>query len=287
MKEPLYKQIKDPVTKKWFHHVWLMAHRYKYGWSQVFTGMPGSGKTMSATQYAELLSPPGEFTADNVAFTPKGYLDTLENLKPGQPVVWSELGVGLPSRRWHSLSNILISQVIQTMRIKKPIVLMDVSDLSFIDVQARKLIFCYSEAKRWGSNPVKLWLYRIKIVRRTGDIFWPHPLIKCNGRIVKLRYITIKRKPDEDLWKEIDRKQRHFKSGLEEKARKMIGLMKKELIGGRTIMDMINEVQKDRKKFLNKGGKLDVYLLQTHLNVGKGKAMQVKRFIDTQVGQGG
>jgi len=282
MSEPLYRQLKDPVARKWFHHVWLMAHRYKYGWSQVFTGMPGAGKTMTAVKCAELLAKPGTFDVDkHVAFTPNEYLESLRNIEIGQPVVWSEMGIGLPSRKWYSLSNILIAEVIQTMRIKRPIVLMDVSDLSFIDIQARKLVFTFSEVKRWQDHPAQIWIYKITIDRKTGKILFIHPRIKVGGSIIKLEYIKIIAQPSKEVWEKIDRKQRIFKDRLESRARRTHELMLKDLGEKQiTIYDLINKVSENRKMYM-KDNNLNVYIIQTKLNISRHKAEQIKAMIDT------
>jgi len=288
MSEPLYKQLKDKVARTWFNYVWLMAHRYKYGWSQLFSGMPGSGKTMTACKYAELLSKPGGFDPEkHVAFTPDEYLESLRNIEIGQPVVWSEMGIGLPARRWYTLSNMLVAEVIQTMRIKKPIVLMDVSDISFIDIQARKLIFCISTSMRWQENPVKLWINRISVDRKTGNIYFPHPLLKVDGHIVKLEYIRFDNKPSEEVWKVVDKKQRRFKKEIEVRARRTHRLLLKDLgMKRKTIYDMIEEVRENREKYIAKEGKvkdkLDWHLVMVDKGISRDKAISIIRYIESK-----
>lgn len=280
MTEPLYKNLKDPITKAWLHHIYLMAHNYQYGWSQIVTGQPGSGKSMSIVTLAELLSR-GTFNADKIGFTPEEYITTLENIKIGEPVVWSELGASLSSRRWYTLSNILVTQVVQTMRIKKPIVLMDASDLSFIDVQARKLIFCYSEVQRTGTSSAKLRLYNIRINRRTGDIYFPHPLINWNGTTHKLKFITLKRRPSEEIWKEFDKRQRKFKQRLEDRAKNLIRIAQKKEAGAKqTVYDIINKVVADKTPYLNKRRNLDTILIKHKFDITHALAAEVKKVIE-------
>lgn len=243
-------------------------------------GMPGSGKTKTASTWGWLLDP--RFSADDVSFTARGYINSLENIRVGSAKVWSEMGIGLPSRGWFQLSNILTAQVVQTMRIKKPIIFMDVSDLSFIDIQARKLIFHYSEVKRHKRNPPKVWLYNIKIDRKRGKPYYPHPLLRVGGKSVKLRNIVMQDILPDEIWKEIDKKQRKFKDRLERKALGSLRLLEKEeILSQKTIFDYINVVQRNKKRYINKRGELDWQLIQLHLQISRRKAQQIQKFLET------
>jgi len=277
---PFYKHLRDPVTKIWLNHIYLNAHKYQYGWMQITTGGVRSGKSMTICTEAELLSdrPLDDYS---FAFTPKQYIKSLDNMdRIGEVLIWSELGTALNARKWQSLSNILVTEIIQTMMIKKPIVLIDTPDMSFVDVQCRKLLYSYTEAKRWENSPVKLWVYRISVNRKIGKTYFPHPVVKVGNSIMKLRSINIRTQTPKDIWIKYDEKQKEYKDRLRKKNLKVIEIMEHELVGEKkTIYDMINEVQKDRPKFTSKG-RLSYSLIQTHMNVSERKALQIRNFIE-------
>jgi len=267
------KTMKNPVKHPYFRHIWNMVHIYKYGWLQIITGMPGSGKSWTALTEAEIIDP--KFTIDNVGFTPKQYLDVIDEAKPGQFVVWDECGVAVSSRKWQSASNILVTEVLQTMRHRRLGVIMVVPDMSFIDVQARKLIHSYMESKRYRRNPPELWVYQINIDRKSGKIYWPHPKIRLDGRIVKLNHFVMKRKPSEELRVEYEKQHKKYKLRIEQKARSAVSSLEKELGGGMSVFDYVKVVQQEPNKFSNTRGTVDWRLVKAHLQVSKHQAEQI------------
>ena len=269
----------NPIQIPYLRHVWNMIHRYKYGWIQVITGMPGSGKSWTALTIAEKMDP--KFDINAVGFTPKQYLDVLEDTKIGNFVVWDECGIALPARKWYSLSNILVTEVLQTMRHKRLGLILVVPDLSFIDVQARKLVHSYTEAKRRGQDPVKLWVYEIRVNRRTGDVYFPHPIIQNNGSAAKLRNFIFKSLPSKKLQDEYEEEHVKYKKKIERKARSMAEKIETEISGRElTVYDMINKVEKDIDKYKNKKGNIDWHLIKLDLRISRDKAIEIQKFID-------
>lgn len=241
--------------------------------------MPGSGKSWTALTLSEILDK--DFDITHVAFTPKQYLDVLKDAKRGQFVVWDECGVALHSRKWFSASNILITEVLQTMRHKRLGVIMVVPDMSFIDIQARKLVHSYCESKRRGYHPVNLWIYEINVNRRTGEIYYPHPLINDNGNAFKLRKFIVKRRPSKELCKEYEKQHVEYKNKIEHKARKDLSAVEAEMFGEETtIFDYINKVTKNKEEY-SKNNKVNVYVIQTKLGISRHKAEQIKAMIGT------
>lgn len=276
---PLYKHLPDPISKAYLNHIYLNAHVYQFGWMQALTGGVRSGKSMTLCTIADLLAT-HELDNYNFAFTPKEYLKTLDMAKGGEPLIWSELGTALSARKWYTISNILTTEVIQTMMIKRPIILIDTPDLSFIDVQARKLIYSYCEAKRWERNPVKIWVYKISINRKTGDMYFPHPLVKANGVIHKVKAIRMERKPAKEVWIKYDEKQQAYKEKLRKKHLHLLEKMDADMMQVKaTIYDMINTVSKDKDTYC-KNGKLNLYIIQTKLGVSRHRAEQIKAMIE-------
>lgn len=269
-------------TQPFVRHIWNMLHHYNYNWLQVITGNPGTGKSYTAMTLGEMLDP--NFSIDKVAFSAKEFIDILNNIKRnGEVVVWDEVGISasLSSRRWFTLSNILIDDVIQTFRYRKICVFLVVPDLSFIDVRARKLVRCFSECKRRQKDPAKLWVYWISVNRRDGKIYTPHPLIQIDGATCKLRAFVMKRLPSEQLMEDYERVHKKYKARLEMRANRIIGMMeRKEFVAGKTIYDFVGDVEKDREKYTNKKGVLDWYLIKMHLKISEGKAKQIQKYLE-------
>lgn len=280
-RRPFYKWLSDPVVKAYLHHIFLMGSSYQFGEIQATTGGVRTGKSMTLCTEANLLAkhPLDEY---NFAFTPKEYLKSLDNMDYiGEPLIWSELGTGMPARKWYSLSNILMGEIIQTMMIKKPIVLFDVPDLSFIDIQARKLIYHYTEAKRWETSPVKLWVYHISVNRKKGDLFFPHPIIFNDGKKMKFRSVNFETMPPEEVWIKYDERQKEYKEKLRKKNLAMIEKLEKEIIGReeKTIYDYINDIMKNPDEFKTNKGSWSPALIKQRLNIRGGLAKEIWDFL--------
>ena len=72
-------------------------------------------------------------------------LNTDESLVKGSVIMWDEAGVGMPAREWYSLSNRIISYVVQTFRVKGYILIMTTPSLKYIDSQIRALFHGIAE----------------------------------------------------------------------------------------------------------------------------------------------
>jgi hypothetical protein len=276
----MYQYLKDPITKAWLHHIYNSAKIYQYGWLQVITGSVRSGKSMTACTLAELLAerPLDEY---NFAFTPKEYLKSLDNLDyVGEPLVWSEMGTALSARKWYTLSNILVTECMQTMMIKKPIIFIDCPDLGFIDVQVRRLIYHFSEVRRWERHPPKLYIYRISVDRKTGEPFFPHPVLSIHGTRYKIKCLQIVYKPSEKVWEIYDKKQMEYKEKLRKQHLKTIEKAEAELVGKEmTIYDYINLIQKSPDDFKTAKGNWSVDLIRAKLNINATTAKQIWAFL--------
>lgn len=140
------------------------------------TGPTGSGKTYSSLRIAEVLDP--TFNAERIVFTPKEFIDVLNNgeLKSGSVVVFDEAGVSLNNRQWQSLANNLIQFVLQTFRHKNYIVLFTAPDFGFIDKSSRKLFHSYMETKGINFTKKKCMLkpFMLQINQRNGDVYYKY-----------------------------------------------------------------------------------------------------------------
>ncbi len=108
-------------------------------WLAAIVGETGSGKSFSALRIAKLIDP--SFNIDRVVFTPEQFLELLNSgtLTRGCAVVFDEAGCGMPAREWYSIQNKLLGYVLQTFRRENLAVIFTLPNISFLDVQARKL----------------------------------------------------------------------------------------------------------------------------------------------------
>lgn len=282
MTYPLYKQIQDPIVRSFFHHIYLNAHRYKYGWLQVNTGRTRSGKTETNILMATLLSRIG-FNPDMIAFRPKDYLRVIDESKPGEPVVWTEMGTGLNSRQWQKTNNILTTEVMQMMMIKKPIVLMDVIDLGFVDVQVRKLARMYTEIYRFQDNAAYMKLFNINFNYRTGKESYHHPLIKVGSNFYKLAKIKISTRleeVDKEIYDKFKKQERRYKDSLREKHMREMMLVDRELGDEAGLTPYIEKVKSDLTQYTNLKGNVNWQLVKSKLKIPTTQAQTVTAIVE-------
>lgn len=282
-----YSKLPDTAQKAayiYLKHIWNKIHKLQYNYAEVTTGNPGSGKTKSKITTAYLINRK-RFDERFYCNTAKEFIQTVDDSRTGDTLVWDECGVSLSSRRWHSLSNILTGETLQTYRLNKLAVFFVVPDISFIDIQARKLMNAFVETKRYDLKKTTNWTYEIRVNRKTGDIYFPYFRSVIDGRLNAIPRIiypkaTINIVPKE-ITKSITEKEIEFKHRLRKRNLKLLEMIEgKAMDAGQTIFDMINIVNDDKEKYTNRKGNLDFYLIQTEFNIGKDKAIQIKKFIE-------
>ena len=276
--------IADRSVFTYYKHLWNRTHWYDYNTAQVITGDPGCGKTKFGVLSAFLINPK-RFNENHYVNKAKEFLQAVDDGKTGDAIVWDEVGVSLSSRRWHSLSNILTAETLQTYRAKKLTVFFVVPDLSFVDVQARKLMTSYVEIKRYARDMTTNWIYNIIINRKKGEMYFSSYKLIIGGSLKRMRKLKVPRKMldivPKQIWRDIKERELKFKTSVRQKSLKTIRFLEKgDTDSTKTIFDFINDVTKDKDKFRNTKGKLDIYLIQTHLGIGRYKALQVKKFIE-------
>lgn len=227
---------------------------------------------------------PKRFDETFYANTAKEFIQIVDDSRRGDCVIWDEAGVSLSSRKWHSLSNILTGEVLQTYRVNYLTVFFVTPDLSFVDVQARRLMTLFVENKRYTEKEGHAWLYNISVDRKTGKIYFPWYTVKPRrGGLINLPHIKIPRKAINKVpkvtWKRIHEKELVFKHKTRKKNLAVIEAIEQEE-NTMTIYDMINEVDSNREKYTNPKGELDRHLVQLHLSVGRDKAAQIVKFIE-------
>jgi len=155
-------------------------------------GETGSGKSYSALRLAEDLDP--NFTTDRITFSAKNFIRLVrEDMPPGSVIMFDEGGVDIGNREFMTKKNRGLSKLLQTVRYKNHIIIVTVPDMKFIDTHARKLahLIIRTSSIIKSEEKVLCRVYTIKTSALKGDLYYPHPMLKVNGQILKLSRVKI------------------------------------------------------------------------------------------------
>lgn len=220
------------------------------------TGPTGSGKTYSSLRLAEILDE--EFNKDRIVFTPKEFINLLNNgdLKSGSVIVFDEAGVSLNNRAWQSIANNLIQYVLQTFRHKNYIVLFTAPDFSFIDKASRKLFHSYMETKGINFTKKKCMLkpFMLQINQRTGDIYFKYLTVVMPGqKESKITSLSVGL-PSKDLIKAYEEKKKEFTQSLNEDIERKLQEKEDQENKGQQLPELTDR-QQEIKELLEEGHK--------------------------------
>jgi len=191
----------------------------------LYVGQTGTGKSYAAMSLGEELDP--EFNIDRIVFSADEFISVLNedsDLKRGSVIVWDEAGVGMPAREWYSLSNKVISYVVQTFRVKGYILIMTTPSLRYIDSQIRNLFHGIAETidpSMYGGNFG--WVKYMHLVHdpKEGKTIMQYPVIMDeHNRPMKLKGRTARHgnmlfnKPSEELISDYEAKKKAFTDNL-------------------------------------------------------------------------
>lgn len=276
-------QSSEVAAYMYLKNIWNRTHRLKYNFAEANVGDTGSGKTVSTITKSYLLNKK-RFDERSYCNSAKDFIQAIDDSKKGDALIWDECGVSLSSRKWNTIPNILIGETLQTYRHNKLCVFFVLPDLSFIDVQARKLMNAFVETKRYTTTESINWTYKLIINRRTGDIYFPHFRTSIRGEVVNIPRIHLAKnivdKVPKKIMKAITNKEIEFKSKLRKKNLSLISLIEKETFQTEeTIFDLINKIIENKEKYTNDKGKLDSNLIQLEENLSRDKASQILKFI--------
>ena len=104
----------------------------------VFTGDPGSGKSYSSLFTAEYLSP--DFTAENVVFGFKPFLQRFKECRRGDWIIYEEAGAEFGARDAMTKGNKNFSRILQVYRFKQVPTIFNLPDLNMLDVNGRRMM---------------------------------------------------------------------------------------------------------------------------------------------------
>jgi len=168
-----------------------------------------SGK--STTAIAQACKLDATFNIDRIVFAGHEYTQQLKVIKPGQFIVWEEVGVNLNSREAMTKMNKDMSYVLQTMRFKQNGLIMTVPDASYLDKSARLLIKNVFETQKILST-YKLCLVKPYIYdRRTisGEVYHHFPVITIGQKRITINQFAV-HKPNDELLKAYKEKKNAF-----------------------------------------------------------------------------
>lgn len=176
--------------------------------SLLIVGRTGAGKSSAAlriaydtaVKIAEIVGGTWEdyFTLDNVAIISNEEIyEVIQRMdKKHNVFILDDIGVGINSRKWQSKTNILMNDILQTMRTTNTVVIMTVPMSSMLDKVARSLPHYYMEMEvalfKKGISIAKF--FEVSHKQRQGKIFHMYPTAKyTKSKIVR---ISFKRPPD-------------------------------------------------------------------------------------------
>ncbi len=187
-------------------------------WLCVIVGPTGSGKSYSALTLASKIDPTFDIT--KVVFTSEAFLKLINDpkkLKKGSVVVFDEFGVGMPRREWYSVSNKMISYLLQTFRNRNLGVIFTVPSLDYIDTQALRLMhtkIITLSIDRQINEVVCKWFDLDFNPRRGKEPYTKYPRIRDKkGRIIILDRIGFPM-PDSKLVSAYERKKTKYTKEL-------------------------------------------------------------------------
>jgi len=105
-------------------------------------GKVGTGKSTACIRIAQLVAHANgtEFDVENnICFDPKKFLELVESLPPGTPIIYEEAGTSFGSRESMTKANVYFGKLLQTIRYKRLVAIFNVPTFGFVDLQARML----------------------------------------------------------------------------------------------------------------------------------------------------
>jgi len=253
-------------------------------WLCVICGGTGSGKSYSALRLASLIDP--DFSIEKVVFTGEAFLKLINSkqLKAGDVIVFDEFGVGMPRRMWYSVSNKMISYLLQTFRNLNIGVIFTVPSLDYIDSQALKLmhtkIITLSIDKQ-AEEVICKWFDLDFNPKRNKDAYEKYPRFrKSTGKIIVADRVSFSL-PDSKLVSAYERKKNKYTQQLNLELEDTL----KELKESTKPKDIrsIDQLVEDMKKLMKDKGlnKDDITTAKTRafLDISLDKARIIKELL--------
>jgi len=276
-------RIKNLPTRAFMKYLWRQVHINRFGFFGIITGLPGMGKSETALLLAWLQDETFDVSKlkDVYIRSAKDFIKRIDDADTHEWLVWGETALSLSSQKWYSLSNMIVDDVIQTMRTKELGVVFDTPNIGHIDKRARELFQWFTEVHREEQSPVRWKLHRIEVSQRYKKMLFPHPLFNINGNMVKLKEIIVKGRLPPIIIEKFDKLHKGFKNQLIKGHAKKIELLEREERGF-DIWEVIEKVNSNQQNYANKWGKLDKDMIMLKDGVSRDRAVQIVKFIEKQ-----
>jgi len=181
-------------------------------------GETGCGKSYIALRLGEIIDK--NFSLNNVVFTPQQFSELLigGTLRAGSVVVFDEAGVGMSSKEWATRSNKLISNITQTFRTNRLVVIFTLPSGRYLDSSIRNIFHAMIEplGVEIGTTKNAFKLLKIEQNYRQNKTYYPYYRFKDKktGRFFKYAIIRIG-KPTDALCDAYEKKRDAYLSSLQ------------------------------------------------------------------------
>jgi len=253
-------------------------------WMAAIVGETGSGKSLAALRIAEAIDP--NFTVDQVAFSVRQFMElvTDDSLGRGSIIVFEEASVEASSQDWHSKSNRVLRNVLDTWRHQNRGAIFTLPAFGQLDAGARgrmsALIQMHALNQEAGFSVAKY--KRCQQDSDTGKIYKKY--LRKDGK--KYKYLKL-RKPSQELLEAYEERKEKYTNELNE--RLLAELIEEEEAAEeernetdpRDVADeILSESRIDQYVSSNNGQEyLDRDLIELDFDIGDSKSRKVKKLL--------
>lgn len=271
------------IGEKFLNRIKSRLHYQNKNWLSIICGETGSSKSYSAISFASMIS-----NRYFVIFNPLNFLKliTSKTLKRGDIIIFDEAGVGMSSRDWFSVQNKLLGSVLQTFRNLNVGVIFTTPNLSFIDIQARKLFHNYFETVNidYKTKTAYLKVFEIQHNSRYDKTYFKHPKFNTDSRYITMSHMAIP-KPNPKQCAEYETLKTAYTERLNRKALESLEFVGKPKATGKFDIDksIVNQILRNKKDFVtvyNKRKFIDHRSIQSKYNLTESKAKIIKRVVE-------
>lgn len=214
--EPVQNHSQLVIRRK----IWKRMNIENEHFMGAIVGREGHGKSLSAISIARMVDP--EFTADSVFFDPQNLIETFDSSEygRGRMIILDEAGVGMGNRSWYEKEQILLNQVLQTVRDENMGVLFTLPRLEELDSQTEGRLHALIEmlgVADDGSHASAKWKNVSMSRDGRGKEYKKYPRFRINGAKRKVREIAVG-PPPKSVEESYERQKEAFKQQLYEEA---------------------------------------------------------------------
>lgn len=273
----------NDVGKLYVGRIRHRLHFQNKNWLSIVCGETGSGKSYSALSLGE------DIGKVFIVFTSLEFMTLLNSgrLRRGNVIIFDEAGVGMSSREWYSTQNKVLGSVLQTFRNMNVAVIFTTPNLSFVDVQARKLFHAYLETAYLDYEECVSYLkaYDIQVNSRLDKIYYKHPKFTDHDGSVSVMTHFAVHKPSESMIEYYEKLKGDYTKRLNQKALLDLqgGAPKRPKIDEAAIIkDILSKQDKFVKVYANRRF-VDWTLVSSEYRVGRDSANRIKKRVEQSI----